>query len=126
MNSSQKFGVVIFTGGVDRLARFYEGVAGLQRVSGDEQHTVLESPSFQLVVHAISGESTPSVPPIVREDSHIKPFFPVESLSVARERAAALGGMLRPASAEWGARGFRACDGVDSDGNVIQCRESVA
>ncbi len=107
------------------LTRFYQDVAGLERVSGDGTHSVLESATFQLVVHAIRGESTPAVPPEPREDSYIKPFFPVPSLAEARARAATLGGMLRPVSAEWEARGFRACDGVDPDGNVIQCRESL-
>jgi hypothetical protein len=47
-------------------------------------------------------------------------------LQGAREAAARNGGRLRPAEDEWGARGFRACEGVDPDGNVIQCREWVS
>ena len=63
--------------------------------------------------------------PRVREDSYIKPFFPVNSLSEARERAVALGGQLRPPNEEWEARGFRACEAIDPDGNVIQFREDA-
>jgi predicted enzyme related to lactoylglutathione lyase len=125
VDTMQKFGVVIFTGDVDRLTRFYQEVAGLKRVSRDKTHAVLESATFQVVVHAISGEATPTNPPTAREDGYIKPFFPVKRLAEARERAATLGGMLRSPSAEWEARGFRACDGTDPDGNVIQCRESA-
>jgi len=55
-----------------------------------------------------------------------KPFFPVTSLSKARERAVALGGQLRPRSEEWEARGFRACEAIDPDGNVIQFREDAS
>lgn len=123
MASSHKPGLVIFTGNVAGLTRFYREVAGLERVSGDATHDVLESPSFQLVVHAIRGEPKAPVPPIAREDGYLKPFFPVRSLAEARARAAECGGRLREASAEWEARGFRACDGMDPDGNVIQCRE---
>ena len=66
-----------------------------------------------------------SEPVRVREDSCIKPFFPVRSLAEAREHAAATGGKLRPQSAEWEARGFRACEAIDPDGNVIQFREEA-
>ena len=45
------------------------------------------------------------------------------SLAEARARAPALGGRLAPAGKEWAARGFRACDGVDPEGNVVQFRE---
>lgn len=63
--------------------------------------------------------------PAVREDSYIKPFFPTRSLSEARALAAKLGGEMRPRSEEWEARGFRACEAVDPDGNVIQFREDA-
>ncbi len=125
MDNPHKPGVVIFTGNVKGLTRFYAGVALLEHVGGDRTHAILESSTFQLVVHAIRGEGKVEVPPVAREDGYIKPFFPVKSLAEARARALELGGMLRPKSAEWEARGFRACDGVDPDGNVIQCREDV-
>jgi len=72
-----------------------------------------------------ASESAVDGPPQVRQDSYIKPFFPVLNLSEARERAAALGGQLRPAEEEWTARGFRACEAIDPDGNVIQFREEA-
>jgi predicted enzyme related to lactoylglutathione lyase len=65
-------------------------------------------------------------PPLAREDVYIKPFFPVTSLSEAQQRAAALGGQLRPRDEEWEARGFRACEAIDPDGNVIQFRKDSA
>jgi predicted enzyme related to lactoylglutathione lyase len=91
----------------------------------DEGITVLRSETFELVIHSLQGEPALSHPPRVREDSYIKPFFPVASLSEARERAAALGGRLRPQNEEWTARGFRACEAIDPDGNVIQFREDA-
>lgn len=126
MDNPHKPGAVIFTGNVEGLTRFYQGVARLEHVGGDRAHAILESSTFQLVVHAIPGETKAPVPPVAREDGYIKPFFPVASLAEARTRALELGGMLRPVSAEWEARGFRACDGMDPDGNVIQCREDVS
>jgi predicted enzyme related to lactoylglutathione lyase len=118
-------GAVIFTGDHKRLARFYEGVTGLSVRYADEGITVLGSETFELVIHALPNEPPVSEPPHIREDAYIKPFFPVRSLSEAREKAAALGGKLRPQNGEWEARGFRACEAIDPDGNVIQFREDA-
>ena len=119
-------GAVIFTGNHKRLANFYEGITGLTVSFADDKVTVLRSDSFELVIHALPNEASESAVdelPHVGQDSYIKLFFPVPSLSEARERAAALGGELRPAREEWTARGFRACEAIDPDGNVIQFRE---
>lgn len=126
MVSNTRPGAVIFTGDHKRLANFYEAITGLTVSLADDKVTVLRSDSFELVIHALPNESAVSQPPQAREDSYLKLFFPVLSLSEARERAAALGGQLRPAEEEWTARGFRACEAIDPDGNVIQFREDQA
>jgi predicted enzyme related to lactoylglutathione lyase len=128
MSSNLRPGAVIFTGDHKRLANFYETMTGFDVSFADDQVTVLRSDSFELVIHALPNEANESVanePLQVREDSYIKPLFPVRSLSEAREKAAALGGRLRPAEEEWSARGFRACEAIDPDGNVIQFREEA-
>jgi len=118
-----KPGAVVFAHDFQRLARFYSGIAGLETILADASHAVLASGDLELVLHALSGESLPDAPPVAREDTYVKLFFPVASLAAARERAAKLGGRLLPADREWTARGFRACDGVDPEGNVFQLRE---
>ncbi|MCI0621006.1 MAG: hypothetical protein L0387_04925 [Acidobacteria bacterium] len=118
-------GAVIFTGDQQRLAKFYQAVIGLAVRFTDGNVTVLGSDTFELVIHSLVAEPPVSEPPLAREDSYIKPFFPVTSLHEARERAAALGGKLRPQNEEWEARGFRACEAIDPDGNVIQFREDA-
>lgn len=118
-------GAVIFTGDHKRLAKFYEAVTGLPVRIADDGITVLESETFELVIHALPNEPSVGEPPRVREDTYIKPFFPVKSLAETREKAAAFGGKLRPQSEEWQARGFRACEAIDPDGNVIQFREEA-
>ena len=125
MPTNIRHGAVIFTGDHKRLAKFYEGVSGLSVRYADERITVLGSETFELVIHSLPNQPTLSDPPRVREDTYIKPFFPVRSLAEAREKAAALGGQLRPQNEEWEARGFRACEAIDPDGNVIQFREDV-
>jgi len=125
MSTNIRPGVVIFTGDHRRLAKFYEAVTDLPISLNDDQITVLKSATFELVIHSVPHISPVSEPPRVREDTFIKPFFPVKSLAEARARAAQFGGRLRPAEQEWSARGFRACEAVDPDGNVIQFREEV-
>ena len=118
-------GVVIFTGNLKRLAAFYGGMTELPVGFADDNVTVFSSETFELVIHSLPGEPPSREPATARLDVYIKPFFPVTSLSEAREKAAALGGQLRPASDEWEARGFRACEAIDPDGNVIQFRENA-
>ncbi len=118
-------GVVILTSDNGRLARFYQAMTGLAVRAIDRDITVRGSDEFELVIHALSGEPRVGPPPSPRQDAYIKPFFPVASLSEARERAASLGGQLRPRDEEWKARGFRACEAIDPDGNVIQFREGA-
>jgi predicted enzyme related to lactoylglutathione lyase len=125
MATNIKPGAVIFTGDHKRLAKFYEAMTGLAVRFTDDHHTVLGSDTFELVIHSLSAEPAVNEPPRAREDGYIKPFFPVATLSEARERAAALGGQLRPQNQEWVARGFRACEAIDPDGNVIQFREDA-
>lgn len=122
MANATRLGVVVFTGDKDRLAQFYESVTGLKVSARGDGVTVLASEFFELVIHALPGEPVDKAALPGRE-SYVKPFFPVRSLAETRKRAAAFGGQLSPASEEWSARGFRACEAIDPDGNPIQFRE---
>lgn len=118
--------VVVFVADVERLTRFYQSVAEMRVVVADDRHAVLEIDGFQLVVHALPPQESPQrTPLVVREDTYVKVCLPVDSIAAARERAQQLGGRIRPSSDEWEARGFRACDGHDPEGNVIQVRETL-
>ena len=124
MQQNSRPGAVIFTGDHERLTRFYQAMTGWPVRINDDSVTVLASDYFELVIHALPGEP-PGDASAVREDVYLKPFFPVASLAEARKKAESLGGSLRPPHEEWTARGFRACEAVDPDGNVIQFREDA-
>ena len=121
---------VVFAKDVPRLAAFYAQVVGMQEVASDAHHVVLGAEGFQLVVHgipaAIARQIEISSPPELREETALKICLPVESISAARAHATALGGGVKAPRAEWTARGFRACDGHDPEGNVFQVREAAA
>jgi predicted enzyme related to lactoylglutathione lyase len=130
MPQRPKPSAVVFAKDVARLASFYREVAGMAEAQRDKDHVVLDDGGFQLVIHGIPKKIAAQIqittPPQVREDSALKVCLPVLAIDQARKKAAEFGGQVSPKSKEWEARGFRACDGHDPEGNVFQVRESAA
>jgi len=130
MPNPTQAGAVVFAKDLARVARFYEELLPMTVAHAERDHIVLQAPQFELVVHAIPKRVADSfeitVPPERRSETAIKLFFLVDSIADARVKAATLGGELDPARNEWQARGLRACDGHDPEGNVVQLRELVA
>ncbi len=117
-------GVVLFCADVPRLARFYQAVAELSPVHIEPGLTVLAGTHAEIVLHAIPpqhAEPVP-VPPVAREDSYLKAYFPVADLARTRHRVHELGGTMHGSDREFEHRGMRMCDAVDPEGNVIQFR----
>jgi Glyoxalase-like domain len=127
MSQPPRTGAVVFARDLARVARFYEVLASMTVAHAAPDHIVLESADFELVLHAIPKRIADTieiaVPPKRRTETPIKLFFGVASLAETRAAAVALGGALNPEKAEWEARGFRACDGHDPEGNVVQFRQ---
>jgi len=131
MSSSDfQAGAVVYAKDLDCLAGFYAKVAGLEIVHRVDDHAVLESDFFELVVVAIPAATSARIviasPPVRREATAFKLVFPVPSLAAARTAAAAAGGVVDPVVKEWSFQGLRVCDGMDPEGNVIQLRETGA
>lgn len=130
MSNRPKPSAVIFVKDVAALAGFYREVAAMTEVHKDKDHVVLDEGGFQIVIHGIPRKIAETIkitaPPEIREETPIKICLPVSSIEHARTRAAELGGRIGPKTREWSARGFRACDGHDPEGNVFQVRESAA
>ena len=129
MSHQSRAGAVVFAKDLPRVAKFYEEILSMNVAHSERDHIVLESSACQLVVHAIPKKIAASIkisnPPQRRTDTAIKLFFFVTSIAETRARAVAFGGELKPRKSEWEARGFRACDGYDPEGNVVQFRENV-
>jgi hypothetical protein len=124
-----KPGAVLFVDRVPEMARFYRELAAMTIVHEAPDHVVLEIEGMQLVIHSLpprpADQPAAARPMQVREDSYLKLCFPVASMALARTTALTLGGRIGPVEKEWQARDFRACDGHDPEGNVIQVRASV-
>jgi predicted enzyme related to lactoylglutathione lyase len=129
MSTQPKYGAVLFAKDLPRVAKFYEELLSMTIIVNEVEIIVLESAAFQLVVHAIPQEIAQSIeitsPPIRRTDVPTKLFFPVTSIAEIRAKAISLGGELNSQVNEWESRIFRACDGHDPEGNVIQFRENL-
>jgi catechol 2,3-dioxygenase-like lactoylglutathione lyase family enzyme len=127
MSYESRTGAVLFAKDLDRVAAFYSTVLGLTEAKRDDDHILLESPGFQLVVHRIPGGAAAAgditAPPARRGTAAFKPVFFVPSLSRLRAVAETYGGVMEPAAREWSFNGVTVCDGVDPEGNVIQFRE---
>lgn len=121
-------GLFVYACDAERVARFYEAVAGMARLHADAELIVLQSADIQLLVHRIpphiAAQITISVPPQRREDQALKFFVTVPSIDAARAAAAAAGGAVF--DERWSGPGFVACNAMDPEGNVLQLRESRA
>jgi predicted enzyme related to lactoylglutathione lyase len=117
--------VVVFVADVRRVSTFYREVASMSVLIDDDGYTVMEIEGLQLVVHKLAGEPQVRETVRLRQDSYVKLCLPVASIAEARSLAAANGGAIKSPQHEWEARGFRACDGHDPEGNVIQVREAA-
>lgn len=127
MSTQPKAGAVLFAKDVARLAAFYAQVLAVVPKQAQAEKVVIEAEDFLLVIHAIPPASADKVeitsPPVLRENVPIKLFLPVRSLTQARLSTQQLGGGMKPSGSEWNGPDFRACDGFDPEGNVVQFRE---
>ena len=118
--------VAVYALDVDRVSGFYSALLALDVAEASEGYVVLASDDVEVTVVRImepyASEVVVSDPPERREDTAVKPSFVVADLEAARRAAAANGGVIDPVEREWEFRGFRAVDGHDPEGNVLQVR----
>lgn len=130
MADEPRAGAVLYAKNLDRVAAFYSAIPGFRAADRDNEHVRIESSAFQLVVlqmpeHAASGIAIAD-PPARRSDAAIKLVLFVPSIAAVRASAPSLGAALNGVDGEWSFNGWRVCDGLDPEGNVIQFRERAA
>ncbi len=111
---------------IELLARFYEKLLSMTRLHATVELTILASPDFQLVLHAMPPNIDPGViidNPPERRQCAIRLFFTVPSIHAARSAAEGLGGEVF--LEQWHGAGFRVCNASDPEGNIFQVRENV-
>lgn len=125
MSYQSRTGAVLFASDMDRVAAFYVAVLGLDEAVRADDHFVLESPGFQLVVHRAVGNGVAPAQggPVRRASAAFKPVYFVPTLAGLREVIARHGGLMEPPEREWSFNGVAVCDALDPEGNVIQLRQ---
>ncbi|WP_455205902.1 VOC family protein [Kaarinaea lacus] len=125
MSGPARAGLFVYAKDSERLARFYESVAGMSRIHKTDELIVLQSQDIQLLVHKmpeqIAKDIVISTPPEKRENTALKFFFTVPNLTEARSIASSLGGEIF--NENWSGPGFIVCNAIDPEGNVFQVRE---
>ena len=128
MTNPARAGILIYAMDLLKVSTFYEQVLGAQVLHADEEHRVLQSPDVQLIIHRIPDPYRDAVdiqvPPEVREEQAIKPFFTVASLAAAEEIVERCGGRI--CGPVWSGPGLRVRNVCDPEGNVVHLREHTA
>ena len=119
--------LVVYAKDKRRVSAFYRQALGLAAIEDESTHDLLRGPGIELVIHAIPQEYAAQIsisnPPLVREETPLKPVFLVESLEAVRLAADSTGGSLQPTDSAWRYNGAIVLDGCDPEGNVVQFRQ---
>lgn len=122
-------GLVVFAKRVKKLSAFYARTLGLELIEADLSHQLLRGNGYEVVVHALPAKYAREIqiakPPVLREDSAMKPSFVVPDLQALRLAVVATGGWLKPEELAWTIRGHKVLDGCDPEGNVLQFKQKL-
>mgnify|MGYP000550041455 CR=1 FL=1 len=125
MSTASRMGTLIYAKDLAMLATFYRRLLSMSEVHASDELVVLRSADGELIVHQIpshiAGTIVVESPPILREETAIKPFFSVASFAEAQAQASTMGGALF--GPQYEGPGFRITNAYDPEGNIIQLRE---
>ncbi|WP_407469056.1 VOC family protein [Xanthomonas campestris pv. raphani] len=100
MSQAASAGLFIYAKDLERVAAFYQRLLGMQAIHSSKELVVLNAAALQLVIHAIPEEIAASItiadPPSRPENTALKFFFTVPSITQLAGLAAALGGEILP------------------------------
>jgi len=125
-------GTLIYAKDLALLASFYRVLLSMSEVHASDELVVLRShegrsPQAELIVHRIPAHIAETIviasPPVLREDTAIKPFFTVASFAEAAAHATSMGGGLF--GPQYEGPGFRITNAYDPEGNIMQLREPI-
>jgi hypothetical protein len=130
-------GTLIYAKDLALLASFYRVLLSMSEVHASDELVVLRSYDgrsydgrslqCELIVHRIPAHIAETIvvasPPVLREDTAIKPFFSVASFVEAAAHATSMGGgVFGP---QYEGPGFRITNAYDPEGNIMQLREPI-
>jgi hypothetical protein len=90
-------GLVVFAKRKKRVSAFYQQTLDLELVESDCSHDLLRGHGLEVVVHTIPPRIAKNIevnePPVLRQETPLKPTFVVASLAAVRSSAEATGGV---------------------------------
>jgi predicted enzyme related to lactoylglutathione lyase len=120
-------GTLIYAKDLALVASFYRVLLSMSEVHASDELVVLRSPNCELIVHRIPVHIAETIvvasPPVLREDTAIKPYFAVASFAEAAAHATSMGGALF--GPQYEGPGFRITNAYDPEGNIMQLREPI-
>lgn len=126
MPGPARAGLFIYAKDTERIASFYQAVAGMTRLAVSEELIVIESLDIQILVHSIPRAIADTInitsPPQRRYNTALKFFLTVNSLATARSVSATLGGEVF--NENWHGPRFVVCSAIDPEGNIFHLREN--
>jgi predicted enzyme related to lactoylglutathione lyase len=124
------YSVVVYAKDMGRVALFYKATLALLELEEGPTFMVLGDVDLEVNIVQIPPELSIGIaishPPMLRQDTPIKPSFLVENLEDIAAQAVATGGRVKPLNEAWAWRGQLHLDGSDPEGNVVQFRASEA
>jgi predicted enzyme related to lactoylglutathione lyase len=130
VSTAVKAAAVLYVKQLDRMGAFYQECFALTAAETAGDYRVLESDAWTLSLVVVPDEIARGIqlatPPRRRHHAPIKLAFVVPNIEAVRSVVAGRGGRLDPRETQWDFRGFRHCDGVDPEGNVMELLEPIA
>lgn len=119
---------VLYVRDLEAMTAFYRQCIGLPAVETGDGYCGLQADA--LILWLVRGQHVPgadthrAAPARRRSDAPVKLAFDVGSVERAARSIVACGGSIAPST--WDFAGYRRCDAVDPEGNVIQLLEPLA
>lgn len=117
--------VVLWAEELDTAANFYAALLTAELLDKSADFVRVSSEQNQILLHLVPEDYREGVaaPPVVREDSVIKPVYQVASIAAARAAVSGMAGQVLSVDREQSYGATRYCDGFDTEGNVFQLAE---
>lgn len=119
--------IVLWVENLEAAADFYAALLGGEKLHSSDDFVNVSSKLNSVMLHKVPDQYAVGItmPPMIREDSVMKPVFEVENIQVARQAVANTSGQIKSSDTEQNYGGVVYCDGFDPEGNVIQLSQQI-
>jgi predicted enzyme related to lactoylglutathione lyase len=119
--------IVLWVENLEAAANFYSALLNGEKLHASEDFVNVSSKINSVLLHKVPDQYAVgiTVPPLIREDSVMKPVFEVGSIEAARQSVTNTSGQIKSSDTEQSYGDIVYCDGFDPEGNVIQLAQKL-